>query len=63
MRERVVDELRPLLARRWIERKRSQPPTQFYAAVPSSGSKDELDSLLRRWVVTHDASPYLQAGR
>jgi hypothetical protein len=25
--------------------------------VPSSGSKDELDGLLRRWVVTHDAPP------
>ena len=104
--------LRPLLACRWIERKRSQPPTLFHAMmddelvspeeriwiegllkrkadareadpvavngarvncirgelerygsmsmsppVPSSGSKDELDGLLRRWVVTHDAPP------
>jgi len=104
--------LRPLLACRWIEKKRSQPPTLFHAMmdvelvspeertwiegllkrkadareadpvavngarvncirgelerygsmamsppVPSSGSKDELDGLLRRWVVTHDAPP------
>jgi len=104
--------LRPLLACRWIERKRSQPPTLFHAmmddelvspeeriwieellkrkadareaepvavtdarvnsirteleryrsmsmstTVPSSGSKDELDGLLRRWVVTPDAPP------
>ena len=104
--------LRPLLACRWIERKRSQPPTSFHAlmddelvspeeriwiegllkrkvdareaepvavndaradgiraelerygsmsmasTVPYSGSKDELDGVLRRWVVTHDAAP------
>jgi predicted nucleotidyltransferase len=104
--------LRPLLACRWIERKRSQPPTWFHGlmddelvspeeriwiegllkrkgdareaepvvvndaradgiraelerygsmsmspTVPYSGSKDELDGVLRRWVVTHDAAP------
>ena len=109
--------LRPLLACRWIERKRSQPPTLFHAmmddelvspeertwiegllkrkadareadpvavngarvnciraelerygsmsmspAALSSGSKDELDGLLRRWVVTHDAPPSPQPG-
>ena len=32
-------------------------------AAPSSGSKDELDGLLRRWVVTNDALPCPQAGR
>ena len=31
--------------------------------VPSTGSKDELDGLLRRWVVTHDAPPCPQPGR
>ena len=110
--------LRPLLACRWIERKRSQPPTLFHAimddelvspeeriwiegllkhkaeaheaepvavndarvnciraelerygsmlmspAALSSGSKDELDGLVRRWVVTHDAPPCPQAAR
>ena len=110
--------LRPLLACRWIERKRSQPPTLFHALMddelvsqeervwiegllerkaaaleaepmavndarvnciraelerygsmsmtptfPSAGSKDELDGLLRRWVVTHDAPPCPQADR
>jgi predicted nucleotidyltransferase len=109
--------LRPLLACRWIERKRSPPPTLFHAmmddelvapeeriwieallkrkadaleaepvavndarvdriraelerygsmsispAVPPSGSKDELDGLLRCWVVTHDAPPCPQPG-
>ena len=110
--------LRPLLACRWIERKRSQPPTVFHALMddvlvspeeriwiegllkrkgdaresepvavndartdsiraeleryrsismsptdPSSGSKDELNGLLRHWVVSHDAPPCPQPGR
>ena len=109
--------LRPLLACRWIEKKRSQPPTLFYALMdeefvspderiwiegllkrkadareaepvavndaraeciraelerygsisiaptnPPPGSKDDLDRLLRHWVVTHDAPPDLIAA-
>jgi tRNA U34 5-methylaminomethyl-2-thiouridine-forming methyltransferase MnmC len=36
--------------------------TSMSPTVPSSGSKDELDGLLRRWVVTHDAPPCPQPG-
>jgi hypothetical protein len=50
MRERVVDELQR------IER-------QYGVRVLLAGSKDELDGLLRRWVVTHDAPPCPQPGR